>query len=159
MGLPHLGESAHPPGARRTAAQGVCQAKVATSTNEKKADVRYALKPLHSAWQSTRRTVCAATSNVLSVDWKTSAPLIPLLVCWPKDSPAAADLTCTGLKYAHPKQLWSLEQKNLDYLAGMQAHQGQESLEKKVALLEAHQKEVHDSLVSMENVALRMYQA
>ena len=40
----------------------------------------------------------------------------------------------------------------------IQAHKGQESLEKKVALLEAHQKEIHDSLVSMENVALRMFQ-
>jgi hypothetical protein len=41
---------------------------------------------------------------------------------------------------------------------GWQAQIGQESLEKKVALLEAHQKEVHDSLVSMEGLALRMYQ-
>lgn len=40
----------------------------------------------------------------------------------------------------------------------VQAHKGQESLERKVALLEAHQKEIHDSLVSMENVAVRMYQ-
>ncbi len=31
-------------------------------------------------------------------------------------------------------------------------------MEKKVALLEAHQKEVHDSLTSMEGLALRMYQ-
>ena len=46
----------------------------------------------------------------------------------------------------------------LKALLSLQAHKGQESLEKKVALLEAHQKEVHDSLVSMENVALHMYQ-
>lgn len=40
----------------------------------------------------------------------------------------------------------------------MQAHKGQETLEKKIALLEAHQKEIHDALVSMENHALRLYQ-
>lgn len=40
----------------------------------------------------------------------------------------------------------------------VQAHKGQESMEKKISLLEAHQKEIHDSLVSMENVALHMYQ-
>ena len=39
-----------------------------------------------------------------------------------------------------------------------QAHKGQEALEKKVALLEAHQKEIHDSLSSMESHALRLYQ-
>lgn len=46
----------------------------------------------------------------------------------------------------------------LQNVLSLQAHKGQESLEKKIALLEAHQKEVHDSLVSMENVALHMYQ-
>lgn len=36
--------------------------------------------------------------------------------------------------------------------------QGQEALEKKLGLLETHQKEVHDSLVSIESEAARMYQ-
>lgn len=35
---------------------------------------------------------------------------------------------------------------------------GQEALEKKLGLLETHQKEVHDSLVSIESEAARMYQ-
>lgn len=39
-----------------------------------------------------------------------------------------------------------------------QAAQGQEALERKLGLLETHQKEVHDSLVSIEAEAARMYQ-
>lgn len=34
---------------------------------------------------------------------------------------------------------------------------GQESLEKKLALVETHQKEIHDTLVSMEGEAERLY--
>ncbi len=39
-----------------------------------------------------------------------------------------------------------------------QVNKGQEALEKKLGLLETHQKEVHDSLVSIESEAARMYQ-
>ena len=39
-----------------------------------------------------------------------------------------------------------------------QVNKGGEALEKKLGLLEAHQKEVHDSLVSIEAEADRMYQ-
>ena len=40
----------------------------------------------------------------------------------------------------------------------VQVATGQEALEKKLGLLETHQKEVHDSLVSIEAEAGRMYQ-
>lgn len=39
-----------------------------------------------------------------------------------------------------------------------EAAQGQDALERKLGLLETHQKEVHDSLVSVEAEAARMYQ-
>ena len=39
-----------------------------------------------------------------------------------------------------------------------QAAAGQEALEKKVGMLETHQKEIHDALMSMENEAARLYQ-
>lgn len=40
----------------------------------------------------------------------------------------------------------------------LQAAAGQEALEKKVGMLETHQKEIHDALLSMENEASRLYQ-
>lgn len=40
----------------------------------------------------------------------------------------------------------------------LQAAAGQEALEKKVGMLETHQKEIHDALLSMENEAARLYQ-
>jgi hypothetical protein len=39
-----------------------------------------------------------------------------------------------------------------------QAAAGQEALEKKVGMLETHQKEIHDALLSMESEAIRLYQ-
>lgn len=40
----------------------------------------------------------------------------------------------------------------------MQVNKGQEALEKKLGMLETHQKEIHDSLVSIEGEASRLYQ-
>ncbi len=42
---------------------------------------------------------------------------------------------------------------------GAQAAAGQDALEKKVHMLEAHQAEIHASLASMEGEAARLYQA
>ena len=41
---------------------------------------------------------------------------------------------------------------------GVQVNKGQEALEKKLGMLETHQKEIHDSLVSIEGEAARLYQ-
>lgn len=43
-------------------------------------------------------------------------------------------------------------------VAVVQAAAGQEALEKKVGMLETHQKEIHDALQSMENEAASLYQ-
>ena len=42
-------------------------------------------------------------------------------------------------------------------VVGVQAHAGQNALERKLNMLETQQKEVHDALVAMEGEALRLY--
>jgi nuclear pore complex protein Nup62 len=44
-------------------------------------------------------------------------------------------------------------------MCGYQAAAGQDALEKKVGMLETHQREIHDALASMEGEATRLYQA
>ncbi len=40
----------------------------------------------------------------------------------------------------------------------MQTRSGQAALEKKVGMLETHQREIHEALLSIENEAARLYQ-
>ena len=40
----------------------------------------------------------------------------------------------------------------------VQTRSGQAALEKKVGMLETHQREIHEALLSMENEAARLYQ-
>ena len=40
----------------------------------------------------------------------------------------------------------------------VQTRSGQGALEKKVGMLETHQREIHEALLSMENEAARLYQ-
>ncbi len=40
----------------------------------------------------------------------------------------------------------------------MQTRSSQAALEKKVGMLETHQREIHEALLSMENEAARLYQ-
>ena len=44
-------------------------------------------------------------------------------------------------------------------MGNMQTRSGQAALEKKVGMLETHQREIHEALLSIENEAARLYQA
>ena len=70
------------------------------------------------------------------------------------------DTRLNGLGTSRLDTKWFLRNwQARDMGSGRQAHTGQDALDKRIALLEAHQKEVHDALVSMEGHALSLYQA